>query len=113
MKKDNLCQHCSSPLQGRSDKKFCDVYCRNSFNNEKLRERTNIMRNIEHALRRNRKILEGMCVANKQLTHSEMLNKGFDFKYMTHQSDNLYCVYDFAYMIGKGNMINAQCLSSD
>ena len=30
-----LCGVCTRPLRGRSDKKFCNDYCRNTFNNRK------------------------------------------------------------------------------
>lgn len=105
MKTDNLCLNCESPLQGRADKKFCDVYCRNSYNNEKLRERNNTMRNIEHALRRNRKILEKLYLSKRTKNRNDLLTEGFTFQFFTHQIEGKHCVYDFTYTIDKKDVV--------
>ncbi len=111
MKNKKKCLHCESPLQGRADKKFCDVYCRNSYNNEKLRERNNTMRNIEHALRRNRKILEKKHLLNCETNRNDLLVEGFAFEYFTHQTKDMLCVYDYAYSVDKRGVVNVLRLS--
>ena len=32
---EKVCTLCSKTLKGRSDKKFCDDYCRSAYNNER------------------------------------------------------------------------------
>ena len=53
-----LCLTCSKPIKGRTDKKFCDDYCRNNYNNQLKSSTTNINKNINNTLGKNRRILE-------------------------------------------------------
>ncbi|MFQ3213912.1 MAG: hypothetical protein ACJAT1_000238 [Marivirga sp.] len=96
------CQHCEGPLRGRADKKFCDDYCRNSFNNAINRDKNQKIRNINHALRKNRYILE--CLLEKRnrrkINKEHLINNGFQTKYYTHtainnKGDLIYCIYDY------------------
>ena len=52
------CLTCETMLRGRIDKKFCDDYCRNSYNNQLKASKNNLVRNINNALGKNRRILE-------------------------------------------------------
>ena len=52
------CLNCEKTLKGRTDKKFCDDYCRNSYNNQLKASKNNLVRNINNALGKNRRILE-------------------------------------------------------
>jgi len=100
------CQACSKPLKGRSDKKFCDDYCRNSYNNQLKSGTNNYIRNINNALRKNRRILEELFPVNEKIakTHKEKLNRlGFQFKYSTHSYTNkngntYYFCYEYGYL---------------
>lgn len=101
-----LCLTCEKPLKGRTDKKFCDDYCRNNFNNQLKAGTTNLVRNINNALGKNRRILES-CFANGEemakTTREKLMQKGFQFKYFTHQYNNkkgntyFFC-YDLGYL---------------
>lgn len=99
------CHWCEKPIRGRSDKKFCDDTCRNSFNNHRTIGEYNLVRNINHALIRNRRILSRLVPQSEQVfrTSREMLlQQGFQFKYCTHMvSDQkgapYYFCYDFGY----------------
>ncbi len=101
-----LCQLCESPLKGRSDKKFCDDYCRAAYNNELRGVNNNLVRNINNALRRNRQILENMLQkggSTIKTNRDKLVEKGFLFKYYTqqYQAKNgkiyFYC-YEYGYM---------------
>jgi predicted nucleic acid-binding Zn ribbon protein len=104
--KKRLCQQCEKPIHGRPDKKFCDDSCRNTFNNQQNAISTNLIRTINHALKRNRNILSVLLPEGEKLarTTRDNLNKeGFNFRYFTHwhqnQKGNLYhYCYDFGYM---------------
>ncbi len=114
MENKKTCQHCEAPIKGRSDKKFCDDYCRNSYNNERLRVRTNTMRNIEYALRRNRKILERIWENTKGKSHRDvLLSNGFNFMYMTHMNDKQPCIYDFSYSLEKNGEVVVKRLKAN
>lgn len=101
---ERLCLSCKKPLKGRLDKKFCDDYCRNAYNNLQNSDRNNFVRNINNALRKNRRILEMMLPEHEEtvrVTRQKMLEKGFDFKYLTHQLQTQKgSVYFFCYEYG-------------
>ncbi|MEJ7823223.1 MAG: hypothetical protein WKF85_12935 [Chitinophagaceae bacterium] len=101
-----LCLNCKKPVKGRTDKKFCDDYCRNNYNNQLKSNTINLVRNINNALGKNRRILdslftdgEGMAKTNK----NKLLQKGFQFKYSTHtytnkKGDTYFFCYDIGYL---------------
>ncbi len=101
-----LCLTCGKPVKGRTDKKFCDDYCRNNYNNQLKADNNNLVRNINNALRKNRRILEGTIRAGEEMTKTtrdKLLQMGFQFKYMTHLYTNkkgttyFFC-YDHGYL---------------
>ncbi len=99
-----ICLSCNKTIKGRSDKKFCDDYCRNNYNNQLKGDSNNTIRNINNVLRKNRKVLEnclpideGMAKANKE----KLLKLGFNFTYFTHlYSNKKGNVYHFCYEYG-------------
>lgn len=99
------CISCSKPLKGRIDKKFCDDYCRNNYNNSLKSTETNNVRNIINALRKNRLILMEILGEHEMMktTKEKLNNKGFQFKYHTHIFDNkkgaqyFYC-FEYGYL---------------
>jgi transcriptional accessory protein Tex/SPT6 len=98
------CLSCGKTIKGRSDKKFCDDYCRNNYNNSLKSDHNNTIRNINNALRKNRRILEAM-ITNKETmtktTRDKLLEQGFSFKYFTHQYTNQKGnIYHFCYEYG-------------
>ncbi len=98
-----LCLTCSKPIKGRTDKKFCDDYCRNNYNNQLKSSTTNLVRNINNALGKNRRILENFFGKEDLIktTKDKLLEKGFQFKYITHTYTNKKGnVYFFCYDIG-------------
>lgn len=98
------CLNCSKPLRGRSDKKFCDDYCRNSHNNKLNAEHNSFIRRVNNLLRRNRKILEELHASGERtrVTKEALIQSGFHFKYVTHRETGskgqacLFC-YDYGY----------------
>ena len=98
------CLNCNKIVKGRTDKKFCDDYCRNSYNNQLKATTNNLVRNINNALGKNRRILESFFKYNDETTRvskEKLLQKGFQFKYLTHTYTNKKGnVYYFCYDIG-------------
>ena len=100
------CHACNKPIRGRTDKKFCDDYCRNSFNNQLKADSNNLVRNINNALRRNRRILEDLLDPNEPVaktSRDKLLHEGFHFKYLTHTYTNAkgniyYFCYEYGYL---------------
>ena len=98
------CMACGKPVKGRSDKKFCDDYCRNVYNNDLKSDTNNYVRNINNALSRNRRILAGCLNTSEEMaktTKDKLLHKGIQFKYHTHTYTNKKGnVYFFCYDYG-------------
>jgi hypothetical protein len=97
---ERRCLECGELLHGRTDKKFCNDACRNTYNNrQKSVAGNNYVRKINGILKRNRNIMAGLNPDGKNKVHkSRLLRKGFEFKYIT----NLYTtktgtVYFFCY----------------
>ena len=101
---DKNCLQCHKPIKGRSDKVFCDSYCRNSYNNKAFRENEKLMLGVNKVLRKNRRILKTVNPQGKSTIRKDYLDTlGFDFRYFTHVfksgSGNIYrFCYDFGYM---------------
>jgi hypothetical protein len=100
------CLSCGKPVKGRSDKKFCDDYCRNNYNNQLKSTDSKLVRNINNALRKNRNILESLLPHTEETAKAnrdKLIDHGFSFKYFTHQyqtkkgSIYFYC-YDYGYL---------------
>ncbi len=103
---NKICIQCEKPIQGRADKKFCDDYCRNAFNNLAKRGSNNLIRNISNSLRKNRNILDALINESedtKRVPREKLLNEGFQFKYHTHiytnkKGDTYQFCYDYGYL---------------
>lgn len=102
------CLACGKLLKGRSDKKFCDDYCRNNYNNQQKAKGnySSYVRNINNTLLKNRKILESILPVTEETAkaNKEKLQRlGFSFKYITHTyitktgKTYFYC-YDYGYL---------------
>ena len=103
-KNDKKCLQCEKTLKGRSDKKFCDDYCRAAHNNDLKSAANNYVRNVNNALGKNRRILESLLPDTEQMkktTRDKLLQLGFQFKYGTHTYTNQKGnVYYFCYEYG-------------
>ncbi len=102
------CLSCGKKVKGRIDKKFCDDYCRNNYNNlQKAKgNHSSYVRNINNSLLKNRKVLEGILPETDdtaKASKDKLLRLGFYFKYITHLYTTktgktyFYC-YDYGYL---------------
>lgn len=105
-KEDKACYRCSRVIKGRSDKKFCDDYCRAAYNNELKSTSNNYIRNVNNALGKNRRILESLLPAGEKtakVNGEKLLQKGYQYKYHTHlyitrnRQTYFYC-YEYGYL---------------
>lgn len=101
---EQKCLECSESFKGRIDKKFCNDYCRNAYNNRLNKDGKNLIRNINNRLRKNWRILENLNIHHKTKTiKAKLLEKGFDFSYFTSiyttkAGATYYYVYDQGYL---------------
>ncbi|MEA3317989.1 MAG: hypothetical protein U9R54_08530 [Bacteroidota bacterium] len=106
------CLNCGKKIIGRSDKKYCDMYCRNSYNNKiKNKDEQNIIK-INSILRKNRKILKTFNREGKTTIRTEFLRKlDFNFYYHTHTfTTNNNIQYKFCYEYGYTQINNIKTL---
>jgi len=98
------CLECGEKIIGREDKKFCNDACRNTYNNKINKDTTNLMRNVNYALRKNYRILSDINLEGKtKTTRKKLVDLGFDFSlftsiYTTKTGATYYFVYDQGYM---------------
>ena len=100
------CLACDKSIKGRSDKKFCDDYCRNNYNNQLKATTGTQIRLINNTLAKNYRILEALLAGDKEIaktTREQLLLKGFSFKYLTHiyttkSSKTYYYCYEYGYL---------------
>ena len=101
------CIGCHKPVRGRTDKKFCTEYCRNNYHNQMKAADNNLIRNINNALSRNRRILQqtlGEHLSIAKVDKEKLMMKGFMWRYYTHTEQNKkgnhfkFC-YDLGYRI--------------
>ncbi len=101
-----LCLNCGKTIQGRVDKKFCDDQCRNNHNYQQTAAHTNLIRQVNYSLRKNRNILEMMIPEGEETVKTSkmrLLREGFQFRYITHVYETkkgkvYYFCYDFGYL---------------
>ena len=106
-----VCLDCGEPVKGRSDKKFCNDICRNSYNNKVNSDTTNYVRNVNNILRKNRRILEeNLKGETTTILKQKLSDKGFNFKYYTNNiitknnHSYIYC-YEFGYLLLDKEMV--------
>jgi len=104
---ERKCLHCGKPIEGRLDKKFCDHYCRNTFNNTSIRDSEKKIAQINRILRKNRTILRQINPQGKSTIRKDyLILQGFNFNYITHQyvakNNNVYnFCYEYGYLVSE------------
>lgn len=97
------CIECSIRIYGRSDKKYCSDSCRSAFNNRFNHSDVRLIRQINKRLLRNRRILRHLMHLDAlQISRTELIDIGFNFRYHTHIRKNtegrlLKFCYDYGY----------------
>jgi hypothetical protein len=102
--KNRTCEHCGEKILGRSDKRFCSDYCRNSQHNLENRDNSNYMRKVNNLLRKNRRILAKFNPNGKaKILGTALMEEGFNFAYFTNiyetkKGGKYYFCYDQGYI---------------
>lgn len=97
------CKKCGKPIQGRMDKRFCDAYCRNSFNNKIKRKDEQSITEINRGLRKNRTILKTLSPVGKSTVRKEVLEAmGYNFNifssmYRASKNSIYYLCYEYGF----------------
>ena len=106
MEEKRYCLSCKEILKGRSDKKFCDPYCKSSYHYTKAMEGTgnNFYAVVNRKLKTNRRILKSFNKAGKSTVRAQVLiDQGFDPNFFTHywkntKGDVYLFVYEFGFL---------------
>lgn len=111
------CINCGQRLFGRKDKKFCNDYCRNTFNNRLNKENVEVIRITNNRLKKNHKILKNLVEKNKNsVTRTELELLGFDINLVTSFDFNdgvvFRKVYDFVLQQKDSNILTLKQLSA-
>jgi len=98
----NKCMKCGKPLSGRTDKKFCDAYCRNAYNNQHKSIDEQFISLVNSRIRHNRRILKTLSPEGKATIRKEVLDQmGYDYRYFSGifktKANLYYLVYDYAF----------------
>ena len=81
---ERKCLECSAVIVGRIDKKFCSDQCRSAHYNRLNSDVNKYVRNVNNALRKNRRILDELNPGGKiKVPAGWLKEKGFDFRYHT------------------------------
>ena len=105
MEADKLCLYCYKPLDGRSDKLYCDAHCKSAFQYRKNKEgKAGFYSKVDQQLKLNRKLLKSYNKAGKAtVRRTVLLAEGFNPKFFTHywknQKGDVYLfVYEFGFL---------------
>lgn len=106
------CVHCKNEFEGRRNKKFCTITCKNSYHNEEYRQANANVYSINKILTRNRNILKDLFQVYRSSAISlEVLHSyGFKTKFHTHlfnapSGDRYTMVYDFGFKATIDNQV--------
>ena len=99
----NVCLECGAAIIGRSDKKFCNDMCRNSWHNRIYREQKNLTAGVNSLLASNRRILKNLYdTGMRKVSRRVLEEEKFDFGHFTSFSRNYlgritYRCYEYEY----------------
>lgn len=100
------CLECHTSIQGRSDKKFCDDACRNSYHNRINQKQNSLTRKVHQTLKKNYRILVSIMAEHKKskTTKDQLTSLGYQFDFLTHikahRNGNFsYWVYNYGYKV--------------
>ena len=97
------CLACGKDLEGRVDKKFCDVHCKSAYQYEQTKiEEPKFYNKVDNQLKLNRRVLKRFNKAGKSIVRATtIIEQGFDPSFFTHYwKNNKGDVYLFVYEYG-------------
>lgn len=106
LEQEKKCCTCNKIIRGRSDKKFCNEYCRNVYNNKAKSADSPTTKHINKILNKNRVVLKlniSKQQAVRKIKKETLREQGFVFKYHTHlfnrnNGNPYFFIYDFGYL---------------
>ncbi len=106
------CLHCHDSFRGRSDKKFCGDYCRNSYNNQQKAHLHSHQKNILQRLQRNYEVLAKYFSHETsgpiRIKTQKLTNEGVNWIYCTETRSSLNRIRVFGCFEFKYFLLNDQ-----
>jgi hypothetical protein len=109
---EKKCAYCKKIIRGRTDKKFCNDYCRNYFNYQLKTKAGGNEKEINQILSSNRRILQMLSVSGGyiRIEKESLLSMGFDRRYCTElipikSGGFCFACYDYAYLMPQKNQV--------
>ena len=106
MNKSKSCLFCEKPLLGRSDKKYCDVHCKSSYQYQQGKEgKLSFYSKVDNQLKLNRRLLKtynkaGKATVRKTVLDAEGFNPNFFTHYWKNKKDQVYLfVYEYGFLM--------------
>lgn len=103
--RQKTCVVCGKELNGRSDKRFCDLHCKSTYHYRRsLEEAPRFYNRVDNQLKANRRILKQYNKAGKATVRASLLKEeGFDPIFFTHywknQKGDVYLfVYEYGFL---------------
>jgi|SRR5690554_895291 len=107
------CPTCQNEFEGRRNKKFCSVVCKNQFHNEAYRNANDVVLNMNKILHNNRKILKNLfrIYRSSSVPISVLEAHGYNRKFHTHLFDapsgaRYTMVYEIGFKNNFDNQVN-------
>tara|TARA_R110002072_G_scaffold302577_2_gene486402 strand:+ start:6950 stop:7321 length:372 start_codon:yes stop_codon:yes gene_type:complete len=99
------CLNCDEEIIGRTDKKFCNQYCKSSYHYKSSQEKeASRFQKIDKILKTNRRILKNYNKSGKSFVRkTDLINEGFNPNYFTNYWKNkkgevyLFC-FEFGFL---------------
>lgn len=108
-----VCPNCKEEFEGRRNKKFCTVVCKNQYHNEEYRNSNHIVISLNKKLHKNRVILKDLFKIYKSsaIPMSVLEANGFNLRFHTHLIDSpsgesYTMVYEVGYKTTLDNQIH-------
>jgi hypothetical protein len=106
------CKQCGRIVKGRTDKQFCNDGCRNQYHNQRNSYQNNYIRQVNHLLQKNRRILAALFLGaskDKTIAQQQLADQGFQFRYCTHETNTQegaarFC-YEYGYLPLEGDVL--------
>ncbi len=98
----NSCPHCLTEIIGRSDKKYCSVYCKSAYQYKNRKTKEALYYKIDKQLKTNRKLLKSYNKSGvSKVLKTKLIEEGFNPHYFTHYWKNQQGdIYLFCYEYG-------------
>lgn len=111
METQKQCLYCDKTIRGRTDKKFCNDYCRNYYNYLLKAKDGAAEKEINKILSRNRRVLQQISEEGKYVSipRERLLSMGFDQRfctevYFTKSNSVCFFCYEYGFVLSSGNL---------